>query len=34
LITLPIGVHLLFRAVHLTEPEYDPPLDELRPEMD
>ncbi|MFT4659735.1 MAG: multicomponent Na+:H+ antiporter subunit G [Candidatus Aldehydirespiratoraceae bacterium] len=33
-LTLPIAVHLLFRAVHLTEPEYDPPLDELRPEMD
>ncbi|MFK8023130.1 MAG: cation:proton antiporter [Ilumatobacter sp.] len=30
LITLPLAVHLLFRAVHRTEPEYDPPADDLR----
>ncbi|MEM9039682.1 MAG: monovalent cation/H(+) antiporter subunit G [Actinomycetota bacterium] len=29
-ITLPIGVHLLFRAVHVARPEHDPQLDELR----
>ncbi len=28
-LTLPIGVHLLFRAVHRTEPRYNPDLDEL-----
>ncbi len=31
LITLPLAVHLLFRAVHRTEPRFDPPTDELRP---
>ena len=30
-ITLPLAVHLLFRALHRTEPQYDPPHDELRP---
>lgn len=29
-LTLPIAVHLLFRAVHRTDPGSDPPLDELR----
>ena len=28
-VTLPIAVHLLFRAVHSTAPEHDPTLDEL-----
>jgi len=28
-ITLPLAVHLLFRAVHHTSPEFDPPLDEM-----
>ncbi|MFK7917987.1 MAG: cation:proton antiporter [Ilumatobacter sp.] len=31
IITLPLAVHLLFRALHRTEPQVDPPLDELRP---
>jgi monovalent cation/proton antiporter MnhG/PhaG subunit len=34
LITLPLAVHLLFRAVHRTEPQYDPPQDVLRPVAD
>lgn len=34
LITLPMAVHLLFRAVHRTEPQYDPPHDVLRPVAD
>lgn len=29
-LTLPIGVHLLFRAVHVARPDHDPRLDELR----
>lgn len=29
--TLPIGVHLLFRAVHRTQLEFQPRLDELAP---
>jgi multicomponent Na+:H+ antiporter subunit G len=29
-LTLPIAVHLLFRAVHRTDPASDPPIDELR----
>jgi multicomponent Na+:H+ antiporter subunit G len=28
-ITLPVAVHLLFRAVHTATPRYDPPTDEL-----
>ena len=28
-LTLPIGVHLLFRAVHRSQPQYHPDLDEL-----
>ena len=30
IITLPLAVHLLFRAVHRTEPQHDPPHDVLR----
>ena len=33
-ITLPLAVHLLFRAVHRTEPQHDPPHDVLRPVVD
>ena len=33
-ITLPLAVHLLFRAVHRTEPQHDPPHDVLRPVAD
>lgn len=29
-LTLPIAVHLLFRAVHRTNESADPPVDELR----
>ena len=29
--TLPVGVHLLFRAVHRTDPRSHPPIDELAP---
>ena len=29
-LTLPLAVHLLFRAVHSSQPEIDPVLDELR----
>ncbi len=29
LLTLPLAVHLLFRAVHASAPEFDPPIDEL-----
>jgi len=29
-LTLPVAVHLLFRAVHASAPEYDPPIDELQ----
>ncbi len=28
-LTLPLAVHLLFRALHRSEPGYDPPLDEM-----
>lgn len=28
-LTLPLAVHLLFRALHRTEPTYDPPVDEM-----
>jgi multicomponent Na+:H+ antiporter subunit G len=28
-LTLPVAVHLLFRAVHAAAPEYDPPTDEI-----
>ncbi len=28
-ITLPVAVHLLFRAVHAVAPEFDPPTDEI-----
>ena len=28
-LTLPVAVHLLFRAVHVTAPEYDPEVDEM-----
>jgi multicomponent Na+:H+ antiporter subunit G len=28
-LTLPIAVHLLFRATHAAAPEFDPPLDEM-----
>lgn len=28
-LTLPLAVHLLFRALHRTEPGYAPPVDEL-----
>ena len=28
-LTLPLAVHLLFRATHASAPEYDPPLDEM-----
>lgn len=30
IITLPLAVHLLFRALHSTEAAEDPPIDELR----
>ena len=30
-LTLPLGVHLLFRAVHRTEPQHHPTIDELAP---
>lgn len=33
-LTLPIAVHLLFRAVHHTEPDCDPLVDELRDRLD
>ncbi|WP_423981017.1 cation:proton antiporter [Ilumatobacter sp.] len=29
ILTLPLAVHLLFRALHHTERAYDPPVDEL-----
>ena len=29
ILTLPLAVHLLFRALHRTEPRFDPPLDEM-----
>lgn len=29
-LTLPVAVHLLFRAVHRAHPEFDPPTDEMR----
>ena len=29
LLTLPVAVHLLFRALHTAAPEYDPPVDEM-----
>jgi len=29
ILTLPLAVHLLFRALHRTEPEFDPPVDEM-----
>lgn len=29
-VTLPLAVHLLFRAVHAASPELDPPTDEIR----
>ncbi len=29
IITLPVAVHLLFRAVHAAAPEYNPPVDEM-----
>lgn len=28
-LTLPLAVHLLFRALHRTEPSFDPPVDEM-----
>ena len=28
-LTLPLAVHLLFRALHRTEPRFDPPVDEM-----
>jgi multicomponent Na+:H+ antiporter subunit G len=28
-LTLPLAVHLLFRALHRTEPQFDPPVDEM-----
>ena len=28
-VTLPIAVHLLFRALHTAAPEFDPPVDEM-----
>ncbi len=28
-LTLPLAVHLLFRAVHASHPEFDPPVDEI-----
>ena len=28
-VTLPIAVHLLFRALHTAAPEFDPPVDEI-----
>lgn len=28
-ITLPVAVHLLFRALHVAAPEYHPPVDEM-----
>lgn len=31
LLTLPLAVHMLFRAVHASSPELDPPVDEMRP---
>lgn len=30
ILTLPIAVHLLFRAIHASDPGSDPPTDELR----
>ena len=30
ILTLPVGVHLLFRAIHASDPDSDPPTDELR----
>ena len=30
ILTLPVAVHLLFRAVHASSPEYDPDVDELQ----
>lgn len=29
LLTLPLAVHLLFRSVHASAPEFDPPVDEM-----
>ena len=29
ILTLPLAVHLLFRALHRTEPQFDPPVDEM-----
>lgn len=29
LLTLPLAVHLLFRAVHASSPEFDPAVDEM-----
>jgi multicomponent Na+:H+ antiporter subunit G len=29
-VTLPIAVHLLFRALHTAAPEFDPPVDEMQ----
>jgi multicomponent Na+:H+ antiporter subunit G len=29
ILTLPLAVHLLFRALHRTESSYDPPVDEM-----
>jgi len=29
ILTLPLAVHLLFRALHRTEPDFDPPVDEM-----
>jgi len=31
LLTLPLAVHLLFRAVHASAPEFDPSIDEIPP---
>ena len=28
-VTLPIAVHLLFRALHSAAPDFDPPVDEM-----
>ena len=28
-LTLPLAVHLLFRAIHAASPRFDPPIDEI-----
>lgn len=33
-LTLPVAVHLLFRAIHASDPSSDPEIDELRHRVD